>query len=616
MSLVFHAPMLAGQSYTFDRAQNSYATASGTISMLADGPYGSCAQFSASKAWYNMGLKKRCKQLSISFWVKPSYSDGEWSDIIATNTAEERYGGQASLRLEFNGHAYYWFNNGHLTNNGGIFAFASNNIPAGTWGKVTLTIDIQGTVARLRTYVGSTLMSSLNYNTGVPIRFAGGLVLGDTATTVSLADVRVYDYILSNYQMAELDKRPVARYSFDTSGTSISPNVIDIWSGLNTRASYMYVGKPPARRGTAGWNFTAANSHYVALPAGLKVPAPITVALWANATSWSSFTGQLISCTEGGGWGLGYGANVAGHGFEVNVGGTYYGIDLAFNSLSAGWHHFAVTFDGRYIKGYVDGVLKATKDIGSVGTIKYHDSNSPMLGAEPGASNTATGNYFDGYLDDVRIYASVLTEADIEKLYHNCVTLDSTCKLHDVYIDATKTISALPTNSAVARLKNISELGRKCRYIRVYCNGSTANAYYHLQHLSVTTVDGVSIPIVLPYGNTGRVKKTIVYGSCNESSTDCSNDIIFDLGAEYIIATCTMARYYADGRKYYQQRVQGSADYANWFDIYYSGNSGTNAAPDETNLYAEHSAGETWALPAVEALVTREGTLVVPHFSE
>ncbi len=70
----------------------------------------------------------------------------------------------------------------------------------------------------------------------------------------------------------------------------------------------------------------------------------------------------------------------------VNLNGTYYTPNIALSSLGSGWHHFALTCDGRYSKLYVDGALEDTKDAGSVYPIQYAaTANSTLLaGRKPG----------------------------------------------------------------------------------------------------------------------------------------------------------------------------------------------------------------------------------------
>jgi alpha-glucuronidase len=74
------------------------------------------------------------------------------------------------------------------------------------------------------------------------------------------------------------------------------------------------------------------------------------------------------------------------------------------------WHHFAVAYDdqAKRIVGWRDGELISTVDLSAV-------AMKPLLRA--GLKEIVTGDNFIGFLDDVRIYDRVLTDADIHGVF-------------------------------------------------------------------------------------------------------------------------------------------------------------------------------------------------------
>jgi hypothetical protein len=87
--------------------------------------------------------------------------------------------------------------------------------------------------------------------------------------------------------------------------------------------------------------------------------------------------------------------------------------------LDGNWHLVNTVFDGLTWKGYVDGVLKGTI------TVTSTKGDSPIIYNNKKLTigryyDDATSNYgaTDAYIDDVRIYNSVLTENDIKDLYN------------------------------------------------------------------------------------------------------------------------------------------------------------------------------------------------------
>ncbi|MCD4736578.1 MAG: LamG domain-containing protein [Bacteroidales bacterium] len=116
----------------------------------------------------------------------------------------------------------------------------------------------------------------------------------------------------------------------------------------------------------------------------LKPTIAITVEVWAYNSDWVTFdNARFISNTQTGGYNIqAEGGNLTA---LVYLNGSYQSPHIAPSSLSSGWHHFALSCDGRYTKLYVDGVLEDTKDAGAVYPIQYAaTSNSTLLAAKAG----------------------------------------------------------------------------------------------------------------------------------------------------------------------------------------------------------------------------------------
>ena len=80
-------------------------------------------------------------------------------------------------------------------------------------------------------------------------------------------------------------------------------------------------------------------------------------------------------------------------------------LDSGVRPLEGVWQHLAATFDGTVARFYIDGVEVASRLVSSgVGS-----SNVWRIGAY-GAS---AGNFFDGLIDDVRIYSRALSAAEV-----------------------------------------------------------------------------------------------------------------------------------------------------------------------------------------------------------
>lgn len=103
--------------------------------------------------------------------------------------------------------------------------------------------------------------------------------------------------------------------------------------------------------------------------------------------------------------------------FGIGNGTTYSGHEVTLGSdvIYGQWHHIAMTYDGNTIRPYLDDVALVSSNVG-LGNIGY--ANYPIIiGADYASS--PLGEYFPGYIDEVRLYSRVLSSAEIHNLYKN-----------------------------------------------------------------------------------------------------------------------------------------------------------------------------------------------------
>jgi len=100
-------------------------------------------------------------------------------------------------------------------------------------------------------------------------------------------------------------------------------------------------------------------------------------------------------------------------------------IQVALNNVSlnltesgavatGGWYHIAIVREKFTHFIYLNGRLASTLLSGA-----FNFSTCQLLvGVDAdGTCNTTLGNYFDGQMDDFRIYSRALTQVDVEALY-------------------------------------------------------------------------------------------------------------------------------------------------------------------------------------------------------
>lgn len=160
------------------------------------------------------------------------------------------------------------------------------------------------------------------------------------------------------------------------------------------------------------------------LPRGVQTAATnqITVMAVATRESWATNTEmRFLSCTEAGGWFLSQHGDGLNYLVVLHAGGAYRNLTYNLSTLTPGTHVIGFTWDGRYLRGYVDGVLVATNDTGlSNAAITYHASNTILLGAESGGSAATVGapaRYFSGSMQGATIHNRALSDAEMLQAY-------------------------------------------------------------------------------------------------------------------------------------------------------------------------------------------------------
>jgi hypothetical protein len=159
----------------------------------------------------------------------------------------------------------------------------------------------------------------------------------------------------------------------------------------------------------AALHFDGVND-YISLgnSALLKPTAALTVEVWLSESDWSSLPANktIIGNTQNGGYSLQMDGGILKGWIRRN--GTYGISSYNITSLSSGWHHLAMTFDGRYNRLYVDCNLVSTNDAGANYAIQYSVfNNSTIVGAEAFEADTPEFNSnCAGLFDELRIWST------------------------------------------------------------------------------------------------------------------------------------------------------------------------------------------------------------------
>jgi len=153
---------------------------------------------------------------------------------------------------------------------------------------------------------------------------------------------------------------------------------------------------------------TDGQDSYVVIPhhSDFDITDQITVATWIKVRSFTASTVRIL-CKGSNMWRLGRQNNQESmrfglSGVDGNVGG-----DIGVND--GDWHHVAGTYDGTYMRLYVDGLVDAYESHPDQ-TIAT-DTGDLFIGIEDNMSDD-----WDGWIDDVRVYDRALSQEEISWL--------------------------------------------------------------------------------------------------------------------------------------------------------------------------------------------------------
>jgi len=296
-------------------------------------------------------------------------------------------------------------------------------------------------------WVNGVAVATSTNGSGAPAADTANLLIGGTTTNNfdgKIDEVKIYSTELTIGQMA-LDRNfgssvaysvgtdeaadladgagnpPIAEWNFDektgTSANDISGNG-NTGTLTNGPTWVSVTGAPPNANGLAGGalEFDGVNDYVEKSLSTSIAPNDIyTITAWVKTSvnkqaqevvSWGNdTTGERRSLL------LWHGSNcstceqkVYSSTWASNIGGT--------TQINDGnWHHIAITVNGGEAKIYANGILENT----GTNTLNAYTNNNVRVGASPSG---VSAEYFDGLIDNVRIYNYARTPAQIAYDYN------------------------------------------------------------------------------------------------------------------------------------------------------------------------------------------------------
>jgi hypothetical protein len=245
----------------------------------------------------------------------------------------------------------------------------------------------------------------------------------------SVDEVRVYDRVLSVGEISTLYKSGESKINAsqnNISGSSLNNGLVGIWSfnskdlsdkvydrSGNGNDGYVN-GRATSTQKTIGKVGQAldfdgtADYVYLGTPASLFPTSAITISAWIRPDQLASAS-QIVSNDDA--LTISNQMRTQGTGLRCSISNTTstQGSTLVVDE----WAHVACVYDGANIINYINGI-----NVGSTaltGSISYPNSNT-----EPwriGRRGDAAPGYFNGRIDEVRIYDRALTDSEMKQLY-------------------------------------------------------------------------------------------------------------------------------------------------------------------------------------------------------
>ncbi|MDD4374710.1 MAG: T9SS type A sorting domain-containing protein [Bacteroidales bacterium] len=360
------------------------------------------------------------KAITLEAWIFPTaFSTNFWDNVIVNKLSSSVTHGY-NLRCGGNGQVEFYVSNTYV--NTAAVLSDEGSIQLNTWSHLAGTYDGKD----VKLYINGKLVKTTPFTldiaaTDYPLYIGnhGNVEYPDRPFIGRIDEVRVWNIARSEAQikanmykeLAGDETNLVAYYKMSNgSGTTLTDNQT---SGTNTgtltygptwKASGAFAGSRQAL------DFDGSNDHIRFNPSPAYNNAAVTVEAWINSTSPSPE--EVIVC-----WGSDAGLNDNVQ-FRMYEGKLQLGIDvggwqsvMGNASINTGsWIHVAVVKNNSSVSLYVNGILDATGDIDS-------NPNVPnfLIGAALKQGSLISGHYFPGKIDEVRIWNTARTEAEIRE---------------------------------------------------------------------------------------------------------------------------------------------------------------------------------------------------------
>ncbi len=230
-----------------------------------------------------------------------------------------------------------------------------------------------------------------------------------------LDEVEVYNWALDSVAIQKLANSTALDLNLDEPPGSATFQDVSMQGG-QARCTDCPTSGVTGRINQAAW-FERAKGNYLALANGNinRTTNNLTVAAWIKPHTLGASNGQILGTARTKSTN-GFGFAVAGTNLLFSTYGVHDYLLTNVGLVADRWRHVAAVFDpANTVSFYIDGVFKTSL---SYTAPAVQDTDDLLLvgAATPAGSSTLT-DFFDGQIDDVRVYRRSLAATEIKAIY-------------------------------------------------------------------------------------------------------------------------------------------------------------------------------------------------------
>lgn len=431
----------------------------------ATGKLGQCGVFDGTSSIVDFDTffpTEWSQHFTICAWINiPSsytWNTSRWSNICARGS----YTGSNGLAMSTtNNRVSLWMrsSNGIVTASGMIERDRWHHI-CGVWKSTHIEFYVDGV---------QTQSSTVAERDGVPnggvwslgrARAFGGSV--GSMYTGQVDDVRIYDHALSPREVRDLAQAKVLHYKFDKEDDVTDCSGQDN-HGTNVGATWV----EDSKIGSGAYRFNGTNT-YVECSAANNAFAEESLSAFAWVKPNGDVTGAaniLAKRPSNQGWIIHNNSNNRLQTY-VHTNGSWKSL-ITNNVYSPGqWVHVGMTYDGATLTNWVNGVAANSSPV--TGSI------TELAGPITVGAGNYTGSYnqfWNGEIDDARVYHTALSAAEIQEIYQQRASLDSGGSFHVQEIDSNDYIVASEPSRVVTNMFEVLyDVSRDTHFADSYIN--------------------------------------------------------------------------------------------------------------------------------------------------